>query len=134
MSEAFGKFVICAECTNYQDCVDREGCRVEAEKAAEERRKLLAMPPDRGVTDVVARLTAFLHMGGVDLEKVQLVFLCDDLWEQGVVDATFKKSIRNMDLVSNLGDRVTGRPADFRDGVRFMGLRLRILTGEIRGS
>jgi hypothetical protein len=120
----------CLGCTTPQECAEAAVCRIEQEKAAEDRRKLLAAPPDRGITDIVARITAFLGIAGADLEKVQLVFLCDDLWEQGVVEAAFKQSIRNMDLIQDL----SRQEHNFQGGVRFMGMRLRIAAGKINGQ
>jgi hypothetical protein len=116
----------CAECPNVQECAEADCCmnehRAKEAEKAEERRKLLAEPVDRGITDIVARLTRWISMADVNNDEVEVIFVTQSDRDTAMLCAAFKRDIRNHDLIAD----VMGQGGDFQSGVRFMGLRLRV--------
>lgn len=77
--------------------------------------------PDRGITDIIALLTRWLAMEGVNTEDLTMVLMAKDIQTEHQIQLSFARDQRLYDLM-----RFNGLARNMQDGFKFMGLNIRV--------
>lgn len=108
--------IICAECATTDLCTERGDCRMEREKAAEERRKLLSQEIDPGIARSFAYIARWLKANDVNSDDVMITFACRT--------KLAADRIRHVLATDRLGDLVLHlHGGSYHDRFRLMGLK-----------